>query len=225
MYAKYSNISDKRGRLLKQYHHINLDVEFKGDCTMWLRFLDHEDLAMVVSRPFIDLTQASLPQTITFYSDASAAEFLGYGVYFNEFWTFSQWEDGFIKQCNPSIAFLELYALVAGIFLWGEKIQNTRATIYCDNKSARDMVNSTVSRCPFCMKLIRRLIYRCLELNLRIFVKYVESENNEIADSLSRLEFKRFKKLTKDMKMNPLASPLPKDLQTPRYFYSNNVYF
>ena len=42
------------------------------------------------------------------------------------------------------------------------------------------------------MVLIRLLSLNCLKYNRRIWVQYVKSEENILADSLSRLDFKRF---------------------------------
>ena len=137
----------------------------------------------------------------------------GFGAIYGKFWTFSRWEPGFIKNKRPSIAFLELYALCIGIFCWGQDLKKfSRILIHCDNKSVRDMVNHTTSGCENCMILIRMLTLRCIELNLRVFVKYVKSADNGIADSLSRLEFTRFRRLTKDMKINKAPTPLPQEL-------------
>ena len=58
MYAKYSGLVEKgRGTqtqvILKSYHHVKVDQEFKADCKVWLNFLT-TDLFTVVSRPFVD---------------------------------------------------------------------------------------------------------------------------------------------------------------------------
>ena len=87
MYTKYSKITDKKGRVLKQHHHINLDDKFKNDCRIWLDFLTKSELLHAVARPFIDLSNSITAETVNFYSDASAAEKLGFGIIFNNSWT------------------------------------------------------------------------------------------------------------------------------------------
>ena len=91
MYAKFSGTNVKMtstgGTLLKPYHHIKLDNEFRLDCKMWECFL--LDINAVV-RPFIDLDTTLHAEQINFYSDASAAKNLGYGVIFQDNWLFGQ---------------------------------------------------------------------------------------------------------------------------------------
>ena len=44
MYTKFTNLSrPKKGVVLKSYHHVRLDQEFKFDCQMWLTFLSNPD--------------------------------------------------------------------------------------------------------------------------------------------------------------------------------------
>ena len=88
MYAKYSYLTDKseKGKaVLKPYHHVRLDSEFKSDCLIWLRFLDNNSqLSKIVQRPMIDLNMFHSSKDIGFFTDASAAEIFGYGcVYGN----------------------------------------------------------------------------------------------------------------------------------------------
>ena len=179
----------KEGKKLRHYHHIRLDKEFKNDCEMWLKFLSKQD---VVNRPFIDLNKNLISQEINFYSDASAAESLGFGVIFKTRWSFGQWEEGFIKKYSPSIQFLELYALCAGIFIFQHDLKQIRITVHCDNKSVVDMINGTVSSCKYCMCLLRRLTLNNMLHDRRVFAEHVEGSKNDLADDLSRLKFKDF---------------------------------
>ena len=48
------------------------------------------------------------------------------------------------------------------------------------------MVNNTTSSCKNCMTLLQMLVLNNLKHNRRVFVKYVKSSDNILADSLSR---------------------------------------
>ena len=138
MYAKYGNITDKKTYKtakhngirktfhLKLHHHIRLDAEFKADCKIWEKFLQPEenDLRMVVNRPMLDIEMFQTSKQIKFYSDASAAKDLGFGCIFGKNWVYGRWEENFIEKYRPSIEFLELFALCAGLFTWEEKLKN-----------------------------------------------------------------------------------------------------
>ena len=57
------------------------------------------------------------------------------------------------------------------------------------------MVNNLSSSCPNCMTLLRLLVLNNLKHDRRVFVKYISSKANYLADSLSRLDFDRFRRL------------------------------
>ena len=216
MYAKFSKIMDismaglpkqvnkfKSSKKLKPYHHVKMDWEFRLDCKIWLQFLTDRDLRMVVNHLMINLGSNSVSEPIIFYSDASKAPELGFRCYMNDKWIFDKWPKQFIQTCDPSIEFLELYALVAGMLTWETYIKNARVTVFCDNKAAIQMVNKTTSSCPQCMKLIRILVLNCLKFNRWVKVKFVSTKVNGIADALSQLQFKCFRRLAPGMQSEP----------------------
>ena len=165
----------------------------KNDCKVWKTFLESED-QLQMCRPFVDLNAKTYANVLNFYSDASLNENFGFGVLFKNRWTYGRWGKDFVKQQKPSIEFLELFALVAGILLWGEDkdLTNMRAIVFCDNEAVVNMVNNSTSKCPKCMKLIRILIFNCMLHNRCIFVNHVRTEKNILADSLSHMNFTRF---------------------------------
>ena len=147
MYARLVQILDKKDKdgkpikqVLKQYHHVNLDVEFLLDCKMWELFLS-EPSATVLCHPFLDIEGIKTANIIGLYSDASACETKGFGAYFAGMCIFGTWEPGYIHTCNPSIEYLELFALCAGVFTWSHFLQNRRIVIFCDNLSVVSIVN------------------------------------------------------------------------------------
>ena len=177
MYQKYSSVITASGRVLRHYHHVKIDEEFKRDGEIWLAFLENAN-AKTITRPFLDFDSQDTTfnaRTLSFFSDASANENLGMGCFFDGEWTFAKWEPDYIRNCQPSIAYLERYALCTAIFVWQEKLQNMRFVIFCDNESVVHMVNSGVSACKNCMYLLRLLTLNNLLFNRRIFVKHVKS--------------------------------------------------
>ena len=201
MYDKLK-LCDNKGRLLREYHHMSLGSEFLQDCGMWEAFLTCAGtVKMNLCRPFVDLDKVRHSATLRFFSDASKNSSLGFSaVYKNKYWFAHRWPVGFIERYDPSIQFLELYALVAAVLTWGSKkeLTNARVTIFCDNKSVRDMVNSQISTKKDCMKLLRLLVLNNIEHNRRLFVEYVESARNDLADVLSRLKFSEFWRIAPD---------------------------
>ena len=158
MYDKLK-ITDKNGNPLKQFHHIRVDEGFRQDFEVWLIFLQrrqHDKL--VLCRPFIDLSKTINAQKINFYSDASLCKTLGFGAVFQDSWIYGAWGSEFIEDQSPSIEFLELFALCAGVLTWSENLINTRVIVFCDNQAVVQIVNNMTSKCPKCMKLVRILV-------------------------------------------------------------------
>ena len=153
MYSKYSHILDDKNGKYKKYHHVRLDREFKFNCQVWQSFLSGYEQALV-SRPMLDVNKFETSTTIGFYTDSSGNAKLGFGGIFGSQWFFGQWEPGYIATNEPSITYLELFALTTGVLIWSKTLSNCRIVIHCDNQSVVEMVNNTTSSCYNCMFLI-----------------------------------------------------------------------
>ena len=200
LYAYTSN--DK----LKPHHHIRINREMRQDLTMWLTFLEHPT---VYCRPFLDFTKTLKADEIEMFSDASGK--IGMGAICNKSWMIQMWEESFIKKYKPSIEYLELFAVVAGVLKWIHRFKNRRIILFCDNKSVVDMINLTTTSCKNCMVLIRILVLKGLIENVRIFAKHIEGVKNTLSDNLSRnrmdLFVKNARKAGKAMEICP--TPIP----------------
>ena len=210
MYAKYSNITQDKSGKHKQYHHVCLDSKFKFDCQVWRSFLSHHDHA-VLCRPMLDVRKLHSSVTLQFFTDLSGNPELGFGGVYNRHWFFGHWEPGFIIRERPSIAYLELFALVTGVVIWSRELKNIRMTVHCDNQSVVQMINTTSSSCPRCMFFIRLLVLKGLIDNRRVYAVYVNTKENSLADSLSRLDLDRFYKLSEGV-MEHEPEKLPGEL-------------
>ena len=131
LYAKTSDTNQK----LKLHHHLRITSEMRRDMETWRIFLQHPT---AFARPFLDFSSSFLADEIDFYTDASGK--IGFGGISDLDYMFSLWDPRFLKSKRPSIEYLELFALVAGILAWIDKYRNRRVVLFCDNKSVRDMV-------------------------------------------------------------------------------------
>ena len=220
MYAKFSG----KMKTLKQYHHISLDREFKSDCKIWLAFLQMNTID-TVSRPFVDMHKVVFAEDVGFTSDASASRIRGFGTVFDRSYCYARWESGFIKEFNPNIEFLELYALCVGVFIWIDRLQDSRIWVHCDNDAVCRMINKTSSGCKYCMVLIRKLTLKCLQHNLRIFAVYIRSKDNILSDRLSRLRLSEFHRLTRGKGYDRYATCPPAELWPLRSVWIENCSF
>ena len=201
MYAKFSEViniggapKDATQYKFNQHYHLRLDAEFKLDCQVWIDFLS-SNLAQVVNRPMVDLF--CLPEDsmdIGFYSDASGSKDLGFGALLGSDWLRGDWGSDFITQCEPSIEFLELYVLMAGILAWENHsdLNNKRVKLHCDNKAVVHMINNMTSFCKNCMVLIRVLVLNGLKFNRKLTACYISTKDNFLSDPLSWNQMSRF---------------------------------
>ena len=147
----------------------------------------------VFCRPFIDFSVILLAGMIDWHTDASGT--IGYGGHYENQWFARLWSQNFLSK-DPSVEFLELFAVTVLILLRGHNFWNKRICFFYDNQSVVHMINSSTSSCRNCMTLIRRITLHSLLFNVRIFAKYIDTKSNYIADSLSRNQMARFWKLT-----------------------------
>lgn len=212
----------KVGPKMRPYHHVRVDREMRNDLLIWKDFLKDDN---ALCRPFVDFTD-DLPGTAIdqeFFSDASAALDKGFACFFRGKWFAYCWKDcgkRFLEgmlQDEISINYLELVGLTMGIIAFGHYFRNKRVKIYCDNQSVVGMINHSTSSSWRCMVLIRIITLISMNLNCRIFAKWVKSKDNGLADSLSRGDFNRFWTMAPaytSKKMSKLSQkiwPLPED--------------
>ena len=183
---------------LKPYHHVKIPSDVIQDLLMWKEFIEQPQ---AYCRPFIDFNDYSADD-ILMYSDASKNPLLGFGAICENDWMVYRWGESkichntenynFVVEENPSIAFLELFAVTAGVIEWIHHFKNRRIFLFCDNESAVHMINNQSSKCRNCMMLLRIITLQGMTFNVRIFAKHVRSETNVLSDALSRGQMNRF---------------------------------
>jgi hypothetical protein len=142
------------------------------------------------------------------FTDASGT--LCYGGIFGTKWFQGTWEPSHqIDKPGISIAWQELFAIVIACQLWGSILCNKRLICNC-NESVVKMINSKCSKVPCVMYLLCYLTLLTLKFNLYIHSKHIPGKHNEIADSISRFQLQRFKKLAPQA--DPSPYPIPSQL-------------
>ena len=102
--------------LTKANHHLPVSREIRLDLETWLSFLTTSSSAFC--RPFFDFDNETIYDPIQFATDASANPELGMGGVCGTSWFIQQWNENFIVKNQPSINYLELYAVTVGILSW-----------------------------------------------------------------------------------------------------------
>ena len=99
------------------------------------------------------------------------------------------------RSARISIAWQELFAFVVACHLWANFFSKKRIQFFCDNESVVSIVNTKRSRIPRVMDLVRHLTLLTLRFNFYIRAEHIKGKRNDIADSLSRFQMNRFRKL------------------------------
>ena len=197
----------------KPHHHMRVSQEMRLDLSMWKIFLHHHT---ALSRHFLDFSEKGCinANTVDMDSDAAGNFLLGIGATCAPNWIYVQWNKDFCEKVNPSIEYLELYAVLMGVLLWIERFRNKRIILFCDNMSVVNMINNNSSSCKNCMVLIRLLVLKGLIENVRIFAAHLSSKANCFSDALSRLKLDLFWRLSheKNKKFNPQPNVMPPEI-------------
>ena len=68
--------------------------------------------------------------------------------------------------------FLELFPIIVGVSLWGDKLTDRKVVFWSDNQTVVVVINKQSSSCVHIMTLIRSLVVVCLKWNIWFRAKY-----------------------------------------------------
>ena len=105
------------------------------------------------------------------------------------------------------INILETYPILALIYTFGYKMKNSYVRFYCDNLSVVHVVNNQTSKDAHIMKLVRLLVLKLLEFNIKFVAEHIPGIENVLADSISR--FQNSKEIMERYKMKASPEPIP----------------
>lgn len=94
-----------------------------------------------------------------------------------------------------SINWRELFALTKAVATWSKYFRHRCVEFHVDNQVVAYCVNKVASRNPHILSLIRSLYLLCEQHDIEFKATYVNTLDNSSADSLSRLDFDRFRSL------------------------------
>ena len=185
----------------KQHHHIKLNSGFFQDLQMWKEFiLNWNGANFFLSSEWHDSS------TLDMHTDASGT--LGFGGIFGTKWFQGKWRPHQkLGQPGISISWQELFAIVVACQIWGNLLHDHRITFHCDNEAVVSIINTKRSRIPRVMDLLRHLTLLTLQHNIYIRAVHIPGKHNDIADSISRFQFQRFRHLAPEADTSPSQIP------------------
>ena len=85
------------------------------------------------------------------------------------------------------------------IFLWGDRFQNKKVLLHCDNEAVVYILNVKSSKSERVMTILRHIVYWSLLHNCQFRTVHLPSTDNKIADYLSRGQLEKFKEETQNV--------------------------
>jgi hypothetical protein len=86
---------------------------------------------------------------------------------------------------KESTAFLEAYAILRWLQVFGHLFRGKRVLLFCDNKSALCGVDRAFSRLPWLQRIIKLVRIQLAALHISLRACYVHTSRNTCADCLS----------------------------------------
>jgi hypothetical protein len=174
----------------------------QSDLKMWLLFLQKFNGTAIIPEQFWYENR-----DLQLFTDASGE--IGFGGYFDGKWFQGEWPVA-CKAAKHSIAWLEFFPVVVAIVLWGDLLKGKRIIIRSDNAAVVAILNKQTSKCPAIMSLLRFFVLQCLKYNVAFSARHIPGIDNNLADALSRLQVKRFRKIAPEA--DKLGTPVPQFL-------------
>lgn len=181
---------------------INLTSEFQRDIDWWLQASQKMN---GVDFPFFAKIRPS--DMLSFSCDASD---VGYaGVFKNQWFAFTYTNK---EAKRYLICYRELYAILVSLQLFGSHFTGKYVRVHCDNTTAIMGVRKWSSRRNDLMFLLRQLHLLMIKFKCYIYIDYISSKDNYLADLLSRDKFNEFFRRLPSACRSPIlhsASDLP----------------
>ena len=190
----------------KPFHYVRLSKQVKQDLNMWYHFLKFYNGVTIIRKP--DLSDSSY---LHMYSDASK---MGFGATYGSHWIQGKWPE---VWKDKNIAFLELYPVYLLIYIFGNKILNSRIIFHCDNKAVVDILNATTSKDKDIMSIVRQLVLELLKHNIFLRAQHIPGVNNVLNDLISRYQVDT--QVMQQFGMKPFKTAVPTHLLPENFIF------
>ena len=167
----------------------NLSIEILADFSWWKSFCNvFNGSAKIIPRC----------KSTSLISDSSM---WGFGAWCDTDWLIGSWSnenlpcfdqhDHIVSSSetdvsNASINTLELWPVLVGLTRWAPMYRDSTIEIITDNSQVLYMINTGRSSSKPCMSWLREIFWLCFIYNVDIYACYIRSEDNVMADALSR---------------------------------------
>lgn len=181
-----------RSKTRKPNHIILLPIRIIRDLKIWL-----EHCQYLGSIPFAHF---SPNPSIDVWASTDASGKMGGVSVANEWLKYSF--EGVHKQWSINVK--EAHAVIMLLWNWRHQLQGRRVFIYVDNQSVQHAIARKWCRSRKLMVLIYEICLLMMEFRIAIWVDYIPSEANLLADALSRNRMDLFRRTMAQLGVDPV---------------------
>ena len=176
----------------RNHHKVRLNEDFRLDLEWWLKFA-------AIFNGKARIIPPGMP-AVSVYSDASLA---GFGATHGDDWLAGVFgehtglDTGWLGHhlaaskdtgCNTNnINVLEMWPILEGVRRWSKNWSDTPVVFVTDNTQVQAALNSGRSKNKTTMGWLRLIFWESVKYNFDVTSVYINTKNNTICDSLSRL--------------------------------------
>ncbi|VDI50875.1 Hypothetical predicted protein [Mytilus galloprovincialis] len=187
----------------KPFYSIRINNDLREDAKIWLIFLEHFNGDCYLSE-----NTWITNETLHLYTDSCGNSDLGCGAYFDGKWAQYKWPEAWSNMpIMRDITFLELVPIVLAMFIWASNFQNRKILFRIDNMALVSIINKRTAKSKRVMAFIRPLVLFTMQHNIQFKAQHIDGCKNEIADSISRFQLKRFRELAPGAESVPENNP------------------
>ena len=179
------------------HHRISLTTEAYLDLQWWLEFLPSWSGTSLILN-----TRWTPSPALNLYTDASGVH--GWGAYWDGRWIQSHWSE---MQHHMDITWKELFVIVLAVHTWGSSWSRRKILFHCDNQAVVEIWDRGSTRAPHTMSLVRLLYFCASRYNINVCIIHIPGVCNVVADSLSRFQMEKFRKLAPQSRALPDQIP------------------
>lgn len=178
-------------------HRVKITEEARSDIDWWTHCSYLFNGKSAIAKPAYHLYPTS---------DASLQ---GFACYLGEKWFYGTWNNDlfFDTGCGHlvlgpeingddkgNINVLELFPVYWALVVWGHMFASHKVCFMVDNLQVMFMVRTGRSINPTCMQWLKRMFWLCAEFDIDLHAEYIPTNDNNVADTLSRLGYVRVRK-------------------------------
>lgn len=185
------NVLRSLGPRPSRFRRVTLTPEARADIEMWLRILR---VMQLNSRPVRGVPLHRSTMRAELYTDAS---FSGAAWFWGRRWRAWKWPNEWRTRIgdfdsDDAIAICELEALALLVavrdIVGGGFCSGRRLVAHIDNLPLVYMLEKHATRSPACLPVLKELTFTLLAYGAELVPRHIPSEENEVADQLSRVD-------------------------------------